>query len=62
VRALTSWLYLPRGWRVRWEFKAADVWVGAYPKRERGYHWTQFDLWICLLPMLPIHLNRNWFR
>jgi hypothetical protein len=44
------------GWRrvgnIRWrlEFKFVDLWVGAF--------WTQWEAWVCLLPCLPIHLER----
>lgn len=38
---------------IRPEFKAADCWVGAFWKRS---HVNRFDLWLCLLPMLPLHL------
>lgn len=38
-------------WRVRLEFKAADAWIGAYWVNHGGY----WDVWLCLLPFLPIH-------
>ncbi len=34
---------------VRLEFKPQDFWLGAY--------WDKENLWICLLPMLPIHFR-----
>ena len=54
--------------KARIEFKLQDLWIGAFWKTELatefedaeryGYHRT--DLWICILPTLPIHLT--WFR
>lgn len=46
------------------EFKAADLWVGAYWDRRRIRYFLEgagtvneeLHLWICLLPCLPIHL------
>jgi hypothetical protein len=46
---------------VRLEFKSEDCWIGAFWKttydemRAPGREWRT-DLWICLLPMLPLHL------
>ena len=56
------------------EFKPADCWVGAFWKRDSyvtrhrpgidspalpaiGY---SLDVWVCLLPMLPLHYARHW--
>ena len=51
-------------WRVRIEFKLQDLWIGAFwkstwgePYRDRRYFKESFDLWICLIPCLPIHFN-----
>lgn len=41
-------------WRIRIEWKYQDFWIGAFWKTDR--HKLDFDLWICLLPCLPIHL------
>ena len=49
--------------KVRLEFKPQDCWVGAY--WETRPHDCAFDvcynnerhLWVCLLPMLPIHFQ-----
>lgn len=40
--------------RVRLEFKVEDMWVGVFWKRITPSH---FDLWICLLPCLPVHYS-----
>lgn len=49
--------------RVRPEFKRADCWVGAFWRTEHepngGYR--NIDVWVCLLPMLPIHFDVGWF-
>ncbi len=38
------------------EFKVQDCWIGVYwAVRKAGV-----DVWICLLPMLPIHVR--WYR
>lgn len=37
--------------RLSLEFKRADLWVGAF--------YTETDVWICLLPCLPIHWRRD---
>lgn len=39
--------------RARWEFKLQDFWVGVFWRRHGGV----LDVWICLLPCLPIHLT-----
>lgn len=37
----------------RLEFKAADCWIGVYWTRQAEI----LHIWICLLPMLPLHLH-----
>lgn len=57
--------------RARLEFQPRDLWIGAFwevsecwaddpcdPFDDRTI--TMVDLWICLLPMLPLHLS--WAR
>ena len=34
--------------KIRIEFKPQDLWVGAF--------WKPGHLWICILPMVPIHV------
>lgn len=60
-----------RNWKVRLEFKIEDLWIGVFwrsrfslgPMRNReGIHGCEmerssYDLWICVLPCLPIHVN-----
>lgn len=46
---------------LRIEFKLEDMWIGAYWRRTAeifGEHVT-FDLWVCLVPCLPIHFSRE---
>ena len=69
------------GWSVALEFKAADLWVGVFPKvtrprlvchcgdwcdthsRTNGHNPvpmpnpSQVDVWVCLLPCLPLHFT-----
>lgn len=45
----------PWRWSARLEFKREDCWIGAYWQM-RG---QRVDIWICLLPMLPIHIMRR---
>lgn len=48
--------------RARLEFKAQDLWIGAFWKVSEGHFSDSIpmvDLWICLIPMCPIHLWWN---
>lgn len=66
----TGWLLIPiafvlwKGWRtayprvhVRLEFKPADCWIGVFWDRKPNYTTRHFErhVWVCVLPMLPIH-------
>lgn len=48
---------------VRIEFKPQDLWVGVYWRVSKGVvdykEWTyrNYDVWVCLLPTLPIHIS-----
>lgn len=46
----------PSGWRVSIEFKLQDAWIGAFWRRLGN----SVDLWICLLPFVPIHILVWW--
>lgn len=51
---------------VRFEFKLQDMWVGTYWKRvncstDDGIKPFTTDIWICILPCLPIHIT-IWHR
>jgi hypothetical protein len=39
--------------RVALEWKLADLWIGAFWKRGE----YELDIWVCLLPCLPIHIT-----
>jgi hypothetical protein len=48
--------------RIRLEFKREDLWIGAYWKTRawiRGHDLVGnvVDLWICLIPCLPVHVS-----
>lgn len=40
-------------WDLQLEFKLEDFWIGAFWRQTP----SKFDLWICLLPCLPIHFT-----
>ena len=40
------------------EFKVEDLWIGIFWKREE----LNLDIWVCLLPMLPIHLKITYMK
>lgn len=44
------------GWHAQFEWKLADLWIGAFWKRTGSC----IDLWICLLPCLPLHVSWWW--
>ena len=37
---------------IRLEWKPEDMWIGAFWRRGQG----RIDIWICVVPMLPIHI------
>ena len=40
---------------IKLEFKPQDFWIGVFWKNTLD----KFDLWICLIPMFPIHFWRE---
>ena len=52
-----------KNWKIRFEFKLADLWVGAFWKSTHqaagGGKWERatFDLWVCFVPCVPLHLR-----
>lgn len=42
-----------KDWWCRLEFKPQDLWIGAFWKTI-GHC---FDLWICIIPCVPIHVT-----
>jgi hypothetical protein len=52
-----------RHWFVRFEFKPQDCWLGFYwnnHKENPIWERERFDLWVCFVPMFPLHLGRRW--
>lgn len=45
---------MTRHWSARLEWKPQDCWVGVFWKRDYP---RSFDLWVCVLPMLPFHVS-----
>jgi hypothetical protein len=43
--------------RARFEFKPADLWVGVFWRRDDWGVMRHIDVWLCLLPMLPLHVT-----
>lgn len=46
-----------RGWSLRLEWKPQDLWVGVYWKRSRTAFLAFLDVWVCLVPCVPIHFE-----
>lgn len=42
-----------RDWNLQIEWKVKDFWIGAFWRRDGNC----FDLWVCLLPCVPIHFS-----
>ncbi len=68
TKPLTPWLSLGLSVRIRLEFKLVDFWVGAYwstehldrlPPTMADMERKVSHLWICLLPCLPIHVEKR---
>lgn len=43
-------------WSTHVEWKMQDLWVGLFWKRTR----QNFDLWLCFVPCLPLHISRSY--
>lgn len=43
---------------VELEWKLQDFWIGAFWKRTGNC----IDLWVCLLPCVPLHISWWWSR
>lgn len=44
-------------WEIRLEFKLEDMWMGTYWRRSNDHLVAWLDVWICVLPCLPIHIT-----
>lgn len=64
TRELLVWTHIKTNGHLHFtlclEFKAADMWIGAYWTHRKNFpmtRWTRTDVWLCIVPMLPIHLT-----
>lgn len=46
-----------KGGEVFLEFKPQDLWIGVFWKRTTKW---RVDLWLCLIPMVPLHIAWWW--
>jgi len=47
-------------WFIKWGFVPQDCWIGVYWKKDPyalAPNYGRFDLWICLIPCLPIKIT-----
>jgi hypothetical protein len=42
-----------RDWNLQLEWKPQDAWIGAFWRRDGNC----LDLWVCVLPCLPLHFS-----
>jgi hypothetical protein len=60
-----------KGWQVKFEWKPADCWVGVFWKSEQlkigdptvgmTSPYTRRHVWLCVLPMIPLHFTKDVF-
>lgn len=48
--------------KIRLEFKWQNMWIGVYWNTKKlqigpSTYYSYFDMWICLIPMIPIHIS-----
>ena len=61
---LAHWKPRHRRWMVALEWKPADLWIGVYFDRTtqielpNGLAQEVLQFWVCVLPMLPIHVTK----
>jgi hypothetical protein len=48
----------PRKWHIAIRFSPREFWIGLYWQRMGNF----VDVWVCLLPMVPIHVSWWWGR
>jgi len=66
---------LSPSWYLALEWKPQDIWIGLFWKKNDGKAYNQYsqhvssspvinittvDVWICVIPMLPLHWSREW--
>ncbi len=44
---------MSRDWNLQVEWKPQDCWIGLFWRRDGNC----LDVWLCLLPMLPLHFS-----
>ncbi len=49
-------LRFQRDWHAEFEWKLADLWIGAFWKRTGNC----IDLWVCFIPCVPLHVSWWW--
>jgi hypothetical protein len=65
TRVWSLWQWNGQNWHAQlnvW-WKPADLWVGAFVKPSRSPldpTWRYLDVYICLLPCLPLHVHCWW--
>lgn len=55
-KILTHYRRITPNWSWRLEWKPADLWVGVFVKDTQYAVGKDRDIWLCIIPMLPIHL------
>jgi len=51
---------MTRRWFCRFEWKPQDCWVGVFWKSGGiwpGFGRVSLDVWVCVLPMIPLHFG-----
>lgn len=53
--------------KITWEFKLEDMWIGVFWRKQVTHPMIdemdtnhQFDLWICIIPCFPIHIQKKY--
>lgn len=55
-------------WFLQIEFKRQDCWIGVFWETtffnafDSPDVWKYFDIWVCIIPMFPIHFRKAYLR
>lgn len=63
TRTIVEHTWYGRTWVcwLAWEFKLGHLWRGAYVNVRELYQGTsRVEVWVCLLPCMPIHFGVSW--